>query len=151
RLGAALLVSLPVIDLLLLAATIVDLRRGATAGAAHGLAAVYIGVSVAFGPRMVAWADERFAHRFAGGPAPSRPPKSGPEHARRGRRTWLRHLLAWSVGSALLLLAIAVVGDTGRTEALLGTIGAWAAILTIDFLWSFSYTLWPRRGPDPTC
>ncbi|RQX50832.1 hypothetical protein DLJ57_10885, partial [Micromonospora chalcea] len=65
RLGAALLIAVPVVDLVLLAATMIDLRRGATATFAHGLAAAYLGFSVAFGHRMVRWADERFAHRFA--------------------------------------------------------------------------------------
>ena len=44
------------------------LRGGGSANWSHGLAATYLGVSVAFGPRMVPWADQRFAHRFAGGP-----------------------------------------------------------------------------------
>ena len=43
----------------------------------HGLAAAYLGFSVAFGHSMVRWADQRFAHRFAGGPPPWRPPKQG--------------------------------------------------------------------------
>ena len=62
---------------------LIDLRAGATADVFHGLAAIYVGVSVAFGHRMIRWADEHFAHRFAGGPPPKRPPKHGPEHARR--------------------------------------------------------------------
>ena len=73
RLGGVLLASVPLVDLVLLAATVADLRGGATAGASHGLAAIYIGVSVAFGPSIIRWADARFAHRFAGGPAPARP------------------------------------------------------------------------------
>ena len=60
----------PVIDLLLIAVTIIDLRGGAEAGFMHGLAAVYIGVTIAFGHRMIQWADARFAHRFAGGKKP---------------------------------------------------------------------------------
>jgi hypothetical protein len=90
RLGMALLVATPLVDLLLLAATIIDLRRGAAAAPPHALAAVYIGVSVAWGHRMVRWADARFAHRFAGGPPPERPPRTGPRHAARERREWLR-------------------------------------------------------------
>lgn len=74
RLGAALLIAVPVVDLVLLAATMIDLRRGATATFAHGLAAAYLGFSVAFGHSMVRWADQRFAHRFAGGPPRAEPP-----------------------------------------------------------------------------
>src|SRR5262245_37285979 len=78
RLSTVLLAAVPLVDLVLLAATVVDLQRGATAGFAHGLAAAYIGFSVAFGPSMIRWADERFAHRFAGGAPPWRPPRGGP-------------------------------------------------------------------------
>ena len=146
RLGATLLLMTPVVDLVLIAATVIDLRAGATADFFHGLAAIYVGVSIAFGHRMIRWADERFAHRFAGGPPPKRPPKYGPEHARREREGWYRHLLAWSIGSALLLGMVLLVGDPARTESLSARAALWALILAIDFLWSFSYTLWPRKA-----
>lgn len=77
RLGGVLLAAVPLVDLVLLGATVLDLRDGATAGFAHGLAAAYLGFSVVFGPSMVRVADERFAHRFAGGPPPGRPPRTG--------------------------------------------------------------------------
>ena len=147
RLGAALLVATPLVDVVLLGFTVLDLRNGATASVAHSLAAVYIGVSLAFGHSLVRWADVRFAHRFAGGPAPVSAPRSGPAHAAHARRGWLRHLLAWSIGVGLLLAGVAVVGDSPRTEALLQTAGLWSLILAIDFLISFSYTPFPRR-PD---
>jgi hypothetical protein len=78
-LGAALLVCVPLVDLVLLVASALDLRYGrGEADVAHGLAAVYLGVSVAWGHSMVRWADARFAHRFAGGPSPPRPPRAAP-------------------------------------------------------------------------
>jgi hypothetical protein len=40
RVGAALLIAVPLVDLVLLGATVIDLRGGATARVAHGLAAV---------------------------------------------------------------------------------------------------------------
>lgn len=162
RAGAVLLACTPLVDLALLLFALIDLRHGGTATIAHGLAAVYIGVSVAWGHRMVRWADERFAYRFVGGPPPSRPPKYGPEHARRARRDWYRDLLAWVIGCALLLGGAAALGGVtvlasllrgefagvGATEsfgALLGLAGMWTLVLVIDFAWSFSYTLWPRN------
>jgi hypothetical protein len=96
RLGAALLMGVPLVDLVLLVASVVDLRGGGTASLGHALAGVYLGVTVAFGHGMVRWADARFAHRYAGGPPPPRPPSSGPAHARHLRRAWLRHVLAWA-------------------------------------------------------
>lgn len=144
--GMVLLALTPVVDLFLLVVATVDLSRGATAGAPHAFAAVYVGVSIAFGPRILAWADAHFAHRFAGGPAPARPPKGGFEHARRERAGWYRHALAWAVGVFLLLAGVAVTGDADRTEALANMAGTWTLILAIDFAWSFSYTLWPRAS-----
>ena len=119
RLGLALLVETPLVDLALLGAMTIDLRRGGEAALPHALAAVYIGVSVAWGERIVDWADARFAHRFAGEPAPEPSPRTGRRHAARQRREWLRHLRAWSTGTALLGLGVLVVGELERTEALL--------------------------------
>ena len=145
RLGMALLVATPFVDLFLLVATTIDLRRGGEAALPHALAAVYIGVSVAWGTQMVSWADARFAHRFAGGAPPERPPRTGTLHAARERREWLRHLLAWATGTALLGLGILLVGDLDRTWALVNVAVLWTIVLAIDFLISFSYTLSPRR------
>lgn len=146
RLGLVLLAMTPLVDVILLIATFVDLRGGAAATAWHALAAIYLGVSIAFGHRMIRWADERFAHRFAGGPAPTRPPRTGAAHARHERQGWYRHLLAFGIGATLLAGGILLVGDASRTEALSSRIQWWAVILVVDFMWSFSYTLWPRRG-----
>lgn len=139
-----LLACLPLVDLVLLVVTIVHLSGGATATTADALAAIYIGVSVAGGKQMIGWADRQVAYRFAGGPKPRRPAKYGPEHARRERVGWYRHALAWAVGCALLLVACLVVGSWHRTTALTGTAALWTLVLAIDFLISFSYTLWPR-------
>lgn len=65
RLGAILLIGVPVVDVVLLVVTGVDLWRGAPADQAHGLAAVYVGFSVALGPSIVRWADQHVAARFA--------------------------------------------------------------------------------------
>jgi hypothetical protein len=146
RAGLVLLVATPIVDLALLAATTLDLYRGGEAALAHALAAVYIGVSVAWGKRIVAWADARFALRFAGGPPLKRPPRSGPEHAARERREWLRHLLAWAVGAGLLGLGVFMAGDLDRASALVRVLVLWTFVLAIDFAISFSYTLWPRRA-----
>ncbi|WP_201008554.1 hypothetical protein [Paenibacillus glycanilyticus] len=145
-LGAVLLACTPVVDLVLLAATAYDLHQGGEASFIHGLAAIYIGVSIAFGSRMIRWADIRFAHRFAGGPPPEPKVKHGAVHARNERTGWLLHLLAWSIGCALLLGIIAWIGDETRTASLMSVIQRWSIVLAIDFLISFSYTLWPRKA-----
>ncbi|RSM67680.1 hypothetical protein DMB66_15180 [Actinoplanes sp. ATCC 53533] len=143
-LSTVLLICVPLIDVVLLAATAIDLRRGGEAGFTHGLAAVYIGVSLAYGHQLAAWADQRFAHRFAGGPAPVRPPRTGRAHAARERQQWLRHLLAYAVAAAALAVLSLIVGDLDRTLGLWAVLGPWGIGLVIDFIVSFSYTLRPR-------
>ncbi|MFB4310010.1 hypothetical protein [Actinomadura sp. GTD37] len=145
RTGAVLLLCVPLLDLVLLAATAADLRNGATAGVGHGLAAAYLGYSVAFGHSMVRWADERFAHRFAGGP----PPRGRPEHGwARTRYEWRefgKAAVATAVACALLLAMIGLVGDAGRTEALHGWLGRLGVVLAIWSLWPITHTIWPSK------
>ncbi|WP_342666456.1 hypothetical protein [Saccharibacillus sacchari] len=142
--GAILLAMTPVIDLILLSATIVDIRQGATASFVHGLAAVYIGCTVAFGHGMIKWADERFAYRYANGPKPVEKAKTGHAHATLQRQGWYRHLMAWAIGSILLAGMIFLIGDADKSQALRSWIVRWGVVLGVDFLISFSYTLWPK-------
>ena len=144
-LSALLLICVPLVDVALLALAVVDLRGGGHAGLPHGLAAVYLGTSVAFGHRMVRWADERFAHRFAAGPAPVRPPASGAAHAAHQRRQWLRHLLAYVVAAAVLGIFTLLVGDLERALPVWSVMAPWGIGLVVDFVISFSYTLAPRK------
>ena len=146
RLSSVLLASVPLVDLVLLIATVIDLSGGATADFKHGLAAAYIGFSVAFGHSMIRWADQRFAHRFAAGPPPWRPPRGGRARARYEWREFGKASLAWAVSCALLLAAIAIVRDADRTEALVGWIVRLSLILGIWSLWPITHTLWPSRA-----
>ncbi|MEH1011743.1 hypothetical protein V6U90_01255 [Micromonospora sp. CPCC 206060] len=146
RLGAALLVGVPLVDLVLFVATVADLRRGATATFAHGLAAAYLGFSVAFGHSMIRWADQRFAHRFAGGPPPVRPPRSGWARTRHEWREWGKGVLGWAVACALLGAGILLVDDPDRSAEL----QAWILRLTTAIvIWLVIFPLWetifPRR------
>jgi hypothetical protein len=94
---------------------------------------------------MVRWADVRFAHRYAGGPPPKPKPRHGAAHAAYERAGWARHLLAWAVGVGLMGLAVLVVGDVARTQALLDTVRLWSVVLVVDGAISLSYTVSPRR------
>lgn len=146
RLGAGLLVATALVDVVLLVAATIDLRLGAEATTVHGLAAIYIGVSVAFGSAMIRWADVRMAHRFGAGPPPVPAPKHGAEHARHQRRQWARHALAWAVGAGLMVLAWQVGGEPERAERLLQMAQLWTLVLVVDGVVSWSYTLAPRRS-----
>jgi hypothetical protein len=149
RVGTALLVCVPIVDVVLLGATVIDLAGGATADLGHGLAAAYIGFSVAFGHSVIRWTDERFAHRFAGGPPPSRAPRYGRARARYEWREFRKALVAWAISCALLAAAIAIVGDAGRTEELGDWITRLSAVLAIWSLWPITYTLWPAKTGSP--
>jgi hypothetical protein len=145
RLSTVLLVAAPVVDLVLLVATVIDLSRGEPAEFAHGLAAAYIGFSVAFGHSIIRWADQRFAHRFADGPPPWRPPRHGWERTRYEWREFGKAALAWAISCGLLVAAIAIVGDADRTESLEWWIVRLTIVLAIWSLWPITHTIWPSR------
>ncbi|MEW2519147.1 hypothetical protein [Actinacidiphila alni] len=147
RAGAVVLTAVPLVDVVLLVVTVVDLRRGATADATHGLAAAYIGFSVGYGRTTIRWADARFAHRFSGGPPPPKPAKYG---RARARREWLicaRTALACAVAAALLQAAVWYVADSSRTDALQQWQLRLAAVTAVNAAIAASYTLWPKRPP----
>lgn len=144
RLGGALLILAPVIDAILLALVAVDLLGGGTASWHHGLAAVYIGVSVAYGKRMVAWADAHFQHRFAGGPAPER--LTGTRYTIKCWRDVLLTGLAVAIAAVTLGAIIFLVNDAERTAALSDFFRILGIIFAIDFLWALSYTIWPKKA-----
>lgn len=125
-LSRALLLSLPVIDLLLLAFTAVDLKAGTTATFAHGLATAYVAFTVAFGSVLVRWADDRFAHRFAAGPPPVKPPTHGWQAVRHEFGLWFRSILASVIAIVLLIALIAFIGD----EKVTAPLHAWFQIAT---------------------
>ncbi|MEV4142402.1 hypothetical protein AB0J40_01975 [Amycolatopsis sp. NPDC049691] len=148
RASVLLLAMVPLIDVVVLVATALDLAGGAKANFTHGLAAVYLGFSVVFGPGMVRWADARFAHRFAVGfrgvpggeaPGPGRSPgcHSGPPPKRQGRekarhewREFGKCLLACGLAAVALLAAIFAIGTPEQVAPLwdwfprLGTVAA---------------------------
>jgi hypothetical protein len=157
RASTVLLVCVPLIDVVLLVATIIDLRRGAQPEWGHGLAALYIGFSVAFGSSMIRRADQRFAYRFAGGPPPQRPPTHGPAKLRYEWVSFGRAVLGWAVAALLLGAGYLLVGDHDRGAPLL----AWAARPAAPLLiWFVFWPLWetifptkakparPARSPD---
>jgi hypothetical protein len=118
RLSRRLLLALPALDLLLLVFTVEDLRSGTHATFAHGLAAAYVGFTVAFGPIAVTWADQRFAHLFAGGPKPSGPPRQRWPAVRYELGLWIRCIIAAAITMVLLVAMIAIVDNDPITGAL---------------------------------
>ncbi|WP_324187502.1 hypothetical protein [Actinokineospora iranica] len=152
RTSVALLVATPALDVVLLTAAVIDIGNGGHATTAHALGAAYLGFSVAFGHSIIRWADQRAAHRFAGGPPPQRPPKRGPERQRHEWREWAKCLVACSIGVAVLALLSFVVGTPDRTEVLWSS---WIPRLaTITAIWFAVGPLWTlfdpkKQTPEP--
>ncbi|MFG2695544.1 hypothetical protein [Kitasatospora sp. NPDC048407] len=149
RTGLALLALLPVVDLVILGATVADLRGGATADWTHGLAAAYVGFSIAYGHRMVRWADGHAAHRLAGGPKPPGAPKYGAPRARYEWGVFLLTLLASAVTVALIAAVQWLVGDAARTARLDSWYPRMALVVGINLVIAASYTVFPKR-PEQT-
>jgi hypothetical protein len=146
RTSTVLLIGVPLIDLALFAAVALDLYRGAIADFSHGLAAAYIGFSVAFGHSLVRWADQRFAHRFAGGPAPWKPPKYGRARVVYEWREFAKGVAGWALACGMLWAAIVLVDDPARTAALWGWIGRLTTAIVIWFVfWPLLATVFPPR------
>lgn len=143
RLGAGLLILAPLIDVVLLVLVTIDLASGGTASWQHGLAAIYIGMSVAYGKRMVAWTDLRFRHRYAGGPAPEQ--LTGSAYAIKCWKGALLTGVAVVIAAAILSAIILMVDDPSRTTALSGFFRILGIIVAIDLIWALSYTFWPKK------
>lgn len=143
RTARALLVTVPLIDVALLALIVVDLRGGAVADWSHGLGALYLGVSVVFGPGMIRWLDARFAHRFDG--APPRQSLHGAERTRHEWAEFAKAILAGAISAAVLLACIALVNDPARTQELTAWFPRIGLVLGIWAITPVSYTIWPKR------
>ncbi len=146
RLGGVLLLCVPLIDVVLLVATVADLRTGGTATWSHGLAAAYIAYSVVFGHRTLRWADQVAAHRLSDGPPPWKPPAGGMARARYEWGIWLRIVLAYGIACGLLGVAIWMIGDPSRTAELSAFMVGLAKVPAIAVLWPLSYTLFPKKA-----
>ncbi|MCP3027360.1 hypothetical protein [Halobacillus sp. A5] len=145
KLGLFLLALTPVIDLVLLVTTTVDLYHGSTATMAHAIAAVYIGVSIAFGKSMIEWADVRFQYYITKqGPRPTK--RTGMDYAKHYLKSWGQHVLAYVIGAVLLIILIYFVSEPAQTEALEGALRLWTVVLVIDLLIAISNFIWPKKA-----
>ncbi|MDZ5783097.1 hypothetical protein [Marinococcus luteus] len=145
RLGLFFLALTPILDLVLLVAASVDLMGGARATTAHAIAAIYIAVSVVFGKQMIRWADERFRYYIMR--QGNKPPRLyGYAYSWKYFKDWVKHVLAYVLGTGLLWGVIFLVNNADRTEALSGTIKLWSLIVVIDLVISITYFIWPREA-----
>ncbi|MEG3630436.1 hypothetical protein [Streptomyces poriticola] len=146
RTGLALLLCEPVLEIVLLVVTAIDLKNGAEPSWEHGLAALYIGYTVGHGHRTVKWLDRHAAHRLDGRPL-IRPPRHGMARARHEGKVWLGTLIGATVATALLQLAVWYVDDPARVTSLEAWQGAAWRAAGIHGLIALSYAVWPRKAP----
>jgi hypothetical protein len=144
RTSVALLLCEPLLELVLFVVTAIDLKRGAEPSWEHGLAALYIGFTVAYGHYTIHWLDGHAAHRLAGGPRPAGPPRYGMARAAHEGRLWLRTLLAAAVACGLLQLAIWYVGEPAALRDWQYTA---LRTLAVHGLIALTYLIWPKKSP----
>lgn len=149
--GSALLLCVPLLDIILLIATGIDLYRGTIADFSHGLAAAYLGFTIAFGKSMIQWADQRFSYKFANGSVPWHPPTHGVAYTLYEWKIWVRALIACTITCAILIGAILIVNKPEQTESLINwffilgsTLGIWLVF------WPLWYTLFPKKESKGT-
>ncbi len=146
-LGLFFLALTPVIDLILLITTSVDLMNGATAETPHAIAAVYISVSLVFGKSMIKWADDRFRYYvMKEGPKPYKP--VGYAYSKSYAKSWLKHLLSYIIGTGILHLIVYLIHDKSRTEAMDGIIHIWTIVIIIDLIICITYFIWPPKKKE---
>ncbi|GGU43769.1 hypothetical protein GCM10010211_04010 [Streptomyces albospinus] len=145
RTGAAVLLLEPLLELALLIVTAIDLKNGASADWKHGLAAVYIGYTVAYGHYTIKWVDGHVAHRFAGGPRPVR--HYGLDRFKHELKLVLRTVLMVAVAAALLQGAIWYVGHDGDTASLKHWQMMSLRILIIHGVIALTYLVFPKKAP----
>jgi len=139
RLSTVLLASVPLADVVLLAVTAAHLAGGAQAEGTHGLAALYLGFSVVFGPSVVAAADRRVGRSTVPAPVVSH------------WQWWIRAVLASALAAAVLAVLVALADDPDPLLRWFAQLGA------IPTIWLLFGPLWTeaararRRGTAPGC
>jgi hypothetical protein len=146
RLSFFILALTPVVDFFLLIVTSVDLYGGAKATYAHAIAAVYIGISIAFGKSMIHWADERFQYYVMKNAEKPRK-RYGKEYAKHYFKSWIQHLVAYAIGVTLLAAMMYIVPNE-KTSVLQNVVEFWTIIVGIDLLLSLSNFVWPKKEKE---
>ncbi|WLV24475.1 hypothetical protein QR721_12645 [Aciduricibacillus chroicocephali] len=145
RAGLVLLAMTPVLDLILLIVTGIDIYQGATPTIAHSIAPLYIAISVVYGKDMIRWADERFRYYIKReGERPIK--RTGYTYARHSMKSSLKHVLAYCIGALLLFIMVWIVGNSEKSADLFATLKVWGIIVIIDNAISVSYFIWPKAG-----
>lgn len=153
RLSTLVLACVPLVDLALLVLVAVDVMRGTPPTRSHAFAALYLGITVAFGHHIIQRTDAWFRYRYAGGSKPLKAPKGSREEVRAIWGEWFRIVLAAAIGATCLLVMIALEGwhIPASTDAA-ATHPYWATLLLLPIItavWFLAGPAFAGRG-DPT-
>lgn len=147
RAGKALLFCVPLLDLILLSATAIDLHNGAVAEFAHGLAAVYLGFTLVYGSGVIQWLDQYTAYKFASGEKMQETALHGWGHAKNEWKQWLKGVIAGALAAILLLGAIQFVNQAERTLLLYDWFHYIFWFLMVWMVcWPLWYTVFPKKS-----
>lgn len=116
-----------VVNIVLLILTSLDLKNGGDATFAHGLAAIYIGISIAFGRSMIRYADNLYKEYILKYWVQKEKPTE-----KQKVMTTAQHLLAYVIGASLLYAMIEYVNDASQTKILISFIKIWTIVMAID-------------------
>ncbi|MFW0788131.1 hypothetical protein [Gordonia sp. CPCC 205333] len=151
RISSILLACVPAVDVVLLTFVSIDILRGAPPSSGHAIAAVYLGVTVAFGRSIIAWADAWFRYRFDDGPRPQKPAKGSRAQVDSLWQEWRRVVLAAMIAAGGLGLMILIDGapmpasmDEAAQQPYWSTL---TGLVIIVFAW---YLAGPAFAGDPT-
>lgn len=146
RTSTVLLLCEPLLEVVLLVATVGDLLRGSEPTWTHGLAALYLGFTAGFGTYTVHKVDAWVSWRFAGGPRPPQVPKTGAPARAHEWRMWGRVVVAWVVAAAVLGVLLLIAQEPDQREVLLGWLGRATLVLVIWFVAGPVWTELSTRG-----
>ncbi|MFI9045733.1 hypothetical protein [Streptomyces sp. NPDC053427] len=147
-LGGALLLCVPLIDVVLLGATVLSIQDGAEPTVWHGLSAAYLGITVVYGHRTVRWADAKFARRFGGAAAARRPELYGRAAVVDAWKSWLRFLLAYAISVGLIFGLVMLVGTLDEGAPLLVWLNPLTKVLIYSVIWPIAITIWPGKASE---
>lgn len=144
KLSMSLLSCTILVDLFLIIATTFNLYQGGTAEIAHGIAAVYISISIVFGKDFITWADEKFKVLYL----KQTPPQKiyGNQYAKQYLKSFFKHIIAFLIAYGLIYLMQVVANNSSSLNNLMGVINIWKIVLIIDFIITISYFIWPKKA-----
>lgn len=143
KLSVLLLSCTILVDLFLIIAATFNLHQGGTAEITHGIAAVYIAISIVFGKDFINWADEKFKVLYL--KETPRPKIYGNQYAKQYLKSFFKHIIAFLIAYGLIYLMLVVANNPSSLNNLMGVIRIWKFILFIDFIITISYFIWPKK------